>query len=182
MPGMRNRRGDEQQRFTFLPMTEALVSAAELEVGGDDTRSDPESGLDVQSLCRLALDVLAGAGIDAGRLDLHFVDEEVMADLNQEHMGHSGPTDVLSFPLELDAADIGPTMLGDIVVCPAVVTRQAAEHVGSVDGEFQLLVIHGVLHVLGHDHVEPEETLAMQRRERHYLASVGVEHPDAAPR
>lgn len=162
-------------------MSEALVSAAELEVGGVDARSNAPEPVALESLCQLALEVLIGEGIDGGRLDIHLVDEAEMADLNEEHMGHVGSTDVLSFPLELESESVGPTMLGDIVLCPSVAVRQASDHVGSIAGEFQLLVIHGVLHVLGHDHVEPPETLRMQALERHYLASVDVVHPVGPP-
>ena len=100
----------------------------------------------------------------------------------------TGPTDVLAFPLE-DPIDAGrwpdsgstgpdreppeiaelPLLLGDVVVCPAVAARQAPEHAGSYDDEIALLVVHGVLHVLGMDHADPEEAAAMQARERELL-------------
>jgi len=67
-----------------------------------------------------------------------------------------------------EPADL-PLLLGDVVVCPAVAERQAPEHAGSYDDELALLVVHGVLHVLGHDHAEPDETAAMQARERDLL-------------
>jgi probable rRNA maturation factor len=62
-----------------------------------------------------------------------------------------------------------PLLLGDVVVCPSVAERQAPEHAGGYDDELALLVVHGVLHVLGHDHAEPEETAVMQARERALL-------------
>ena len=73
--------------------------------------------------------------------------------------------------LELDEL---PSLLGDVVVCPTVAARQAPEHAGpshdgSVDDEIALLVVHGILHVLGMDHAEPEETAAMQAKERSLL-------------
>jgi probable rRNA maturation factor len=61
-------------------------------------------------------------------------------------------------------------LLGDVVVCPAVAARQAPKHAGTYDDELALLVVHGVLHVLGHDHAEPDETVAMRARERDLLA------------
>ena len=111
-----------------------------------------------------------------------------MADLNKRFMGADGPTDVLAFPLD-DPIDAGrwpdsgstgpdreppevaelPMLLGDVVVCPAVAARQAPEHAGSYDDELALLVVHGVLHVLGMDHADPEEAAAMQARERELL-------------
>ncbi len=144
----------------------------------------------------LAARTLTGEGVSAGRLDLIFVDSEEMAALNEAHMGQPGPTDVLSFPLDgwadddtggvaegadpepPEAQDRPPLHLGDVVVCPEVATGQAAGHCGTVEAELALLVIHGVLHVLGHDHAEPEETAVMRDRERHHLAGLGLGHPD----
>jgi probable rRNA maturation factor len=111
-----------------------------------------------------------------------------MAELNKRFMDADGPTDVLAFPID-DPVDAGrwpdagstgpdrdgpepgdlPLLLGDVVVCPAVASRQAPEHAGSYEDEMALLVVHGVLHVLGHDHVGPEETAAMQAKERSLL-------------
>ena len=62
-----------------------------------------------------------------------------------------------------------PVLLGDVVVCPAIAAAQAADHAGTLDDELALLVVHGVLHVLGHDHAEPDETAADARRERALL-------------
>jgi probable rRNA maturation factor len=70
-----------------------------------------------------------------------------------------------------------PCHLGDVVVCPSVATDQAADHAGDLESELTLLIVHGVLHVLGHDHAEPDETRAMQERERHHLRRHGVRHP-----
>ncbi len=74
-------------------------------------------------------------------------------------------------------------LLGDVVICPAVAARNAPEHAGSYDDEMALLVVHGVLHVLGMDHAEPDEAEAMRAREAELLArfhgavSVGTEIP-----
>jgi len=135
----------------------------------------------------VARSCLIGEGVARGHLDLAFVDGAEMADLNQTHMGSTGPTDVLSFPL--DAADMGdpdavvsssevPVHLGDIVVCPAVARAQAGDHTGTYEAEMTLLVIHGVLHILGHDHAEPDEAETMVGRERHYLEAAGFTHPN----
>ena len=90
-----------------------------------------------------------------------------------EHMGEHGPTDVLSFPLDsfddFAGAMPGPVLLGDVVVCPAVASDAAPTHAGTLDDELALLVVHGILHVLGHDHAEPGETRMMRERERALL-------------
>jgi probable rRNA maturation factor len=133
-------------------------------VGRDDQDDEP---VDVERWSGLATAVLEDEGAD-GELNLLFVDETAMADLNVEHMGHPGPTDVLSFPI--DGADAGPDgLLGDVVVCPAVARRQAPEHAGTYEDELALLVVHGVLHVLGHDHAEPAEAAVMRDREAAHL-------------
>lgn len=146
----------------------------------------------------LALELGEGRADPAveGRLDLIFVDPDTMAELNREHMGADYATDVLAFPL--DGADdelelvfpagpdgpdgeAGPDApvrhLGDVVVCPQVARAQAAEHAGHEEAELTLLVVHGVLHVLGHDHAEDDERLAMQARERLHLGRYGFAHP-----
>ena len=154
----------------------------------DDERAAPETGLpvDVDDCRALIADVLDHEGLGQRDLEVHvhLVDEEPMADLNAEHMGGVGPTDVLSFPLE-DPADLDPArvatdqsgaplLLGDIVLCPSVAERQAAEHAGDHDTEIALLLVHGVLHLLGHDHAEPAEEAVMQERERVHLARHGM--------
>ena len=126
----------------------------------------------------LAERVLESEGITAGELTLAFVDEADMAELNEEHMGETYATDVLSFPLDADAVvavgemrdvDAAPVLLGDVVVCPSVAKANAPEHAGVLDDELALLVVHGVLHVLGHDHAELDDTAQMQTRERALL-------------
>ena len=143
-------------------------------VGADE---QDEIDVDVDRWTRLARAVLETER-RRGELTLTFVDRDEIAELNAEHLGHAGPTDVLSFPLDddIDAAGaIGtrprgiPVLLGDVVVCPAVAAAQAVGHAGTLDDELALLVVHGVLHVLGHDHAEPAETATMRRRELELL-------------
>lgn len=132
--------------------------------------SDEQSDVDVDGdrWAGLAADVLR-AGNASGELTLTFVDRDEIAALNREHMGGDGPTDVLSFPLDSAAADDvaapGPRLLGDVVVCPAVAAENAPMHAGTLDDELALLTVHGVLHVLGHDHADPEDARAMRARE-----------------
>lgn len=154
-----------------------------------DGHDETAAGCDqLDRLCDVARQTLLGEGVDGGHLDLILVDTDRMAELNTEHMGHNGPTDVLSFPLDGPDLDLGgPDLagldpsealhLGDIVVCPQVAEAQAAQHSGGYDSELTLLVVHGVLHVLGHDHAEPDETTRMQAREREHMARHGFGHP-----
>lgn len=144
--------------------------------------------VDVTRWGDLARNVLVAEGVSGDvELALLFVDEATMAELNERFMGHQGPTDVLAFPIDDDDVVIGrspdassagpdrgpiddvPLLLGDVVVCPAVAARNAPSHAGTYDDELALLVVHGILHVLGMDHAEPEETTLMQARERELL-------------
>ena len=105
-------------------------------------------------------------------LSVLFVDESAIASLNARFLGHDGPTDVLSFPIEDDPAEAGelPVLLGDVVICPEVAWRNAPEHAGSYDDELALLLVHGILHLLGMDHVLTHEAERMEERERQLLA------------
>ena len=96
-------------------------------------------------------------------LNLILVDPEQMTALNVEHMGSSGPTDVLAFPLDTieEAAEDRPSILGDVVLCPDVAAAQAPENNTTTQGEIEMLTVHGILHLLGHDHAEPEEAATM---------------------
>jgi probable rRNA maturation factor len=134
-------------------------------VADERSESDsPEVVVDVERWCRLALDVLVDSDA-VGELTLSFVDSDDIAELNLEHMGKPGPTDVLSFPMDDEPVVGVPTLLGDVVISPAVAAAQFADHAGTLDDELALLVVHGVLHVLGHDHAEPDETAVMRARE-----------------
>ncbi len=171
---------------TVTAYSSCHLTAADLEVYAQDVRArdthTDDEAVDVRTLGQLVLDTLAHLHVSRGRIDLMFVDQAQISDLNLEHMGQSGPTDVLSFPLDspgLQTSGEVPVHLGDVMICPAVARAQAREHMGSEAGEFALLTIHGVLHILGHDHAAPDETRVMQQLERTLLATLGFAHPDA---
>jgi probable rRNA maturation factor len=129
--------------------------------------------LDANRWAHLAAGVLRSEGCH-GELTLTFVDRAEIASLNEEHMGVDGPTDVLSFPLDAlepfhEGVDATPVLLGDVVICPAVAAESAPSHAGSIDDELALLTVHGVLHVLGHDHADPGDSARMRTRELELL-------------
>lgn len=102
----------------------------------------------------------------ASELSIMLVDEVAMATLHEQFMDEPGSTDVLSFPMDElregtpdELSDEG--ILGDVVICPAVAQRQAETAGHSTEVEMRLLLTHGVLHLLGHDHAEPEEHRVM---------------------
>ena len=147
-----------------------------------------------KALCEQVLNSVPLAGVL--EFSLLFVDENEMAKLNELHMGYKGPTDVLAFPIDeqlvTEPEDTGlwnrlklrnqsnfpdqKILLGDVVVCPSVANRNAAEnaesysgHSGNLKSELDLLVVHGVLHVLGMDHANSAEEKEMQAAERVHL-------------
>ena len=118
------------------------------------------------------------------QLSIVLVDEDHIAGLNAEYMGKAGPTDVLSFPIEDFSAgtvapdgDGPPLMLGDIAICPSVVRRNAETAGVAFEDEMALMVVHGILHLLGRDHMTDEEAEEMEQREREILALVGRVRP-----
>ena len=148
-----------------------------------------ELPIDLDRWVALARGALVDEGVRGlAEVSLIFADEPTIADLNQQFLGKAGPTDVLSFPIDAepdlsgrvpDAGGSGPgepptpempQLIGDIVICPSVAARNALEHEVSFDDEVALLVVHGVLHLLGWDHVIDEEAERMEARERELLA------------
>lgn len=142
----------------------------QVEVIVDDQQTDVE--IDAHRWAALAAAVMHAEG-ERGELTLTFVDPDEIAELNREHMGVDGPTDVLSFPLDALDEPIGgePVLLGDVVVCPAVAKAAAPDHAGTLDDELALLVVHGCLHVVGYDHADPDETAVMRAREMELLVA-----------
>lgn len=116
--------------------------------------------VDTDRLTRLAHHVLRRLEVPVElELSVTCVDRRPIAELNMAHMGTAGPTDVLAFPID-DVDDVipgVPGLLGDVVLCPAVAATQAGDHGRSVEDELDLLLVHGVLHLVGHDHVAAEE-------------------------
>ncbi len=148
-----------------------------------------EVPVDIEHTAGLVRAVLAAEGVRGhAELSVLFITEDSIAELNERFMGKAGPTDVLAFPIDaaevelsplpplstgpdrapIDPSDL-PLLLGDVVVCPAVAARQAPDHAGNLADELALLIVHGTLHVLGHDHAEPDEAVAMRARERELL-------------
>jgi probable rRNA maturation factor len=138
----------------------------------------------------LAESVLTAEGVRGNaELSVLFVEEEDMTQLNHRFLGEDGPTDVLAFAIDEEPVESGrspdsggtgpgwvppepadmPTLLGDVVICPSVAWRNAPDHAGTYEDELALLVVHGILHLLGMDHVDEDEATTMERRERELL-------------
>jgi probable rRNA maturation factor len=140
-----------------------------------------------EDLVKVARHVLDALGVSPlAELAITLVDVEHMTELHVKWMGEPGPTDVLSFPMdELDLRgsrgaghaheekpdDTLPMMLGDVVLCPVVAEKQAKDAGHSFEDELHLLTTHGILHLVGFDHAEPEEHAEMFGLQGELLAS-----------
>lgn len=120
--------------------------------------------VDGDHLRRLARHVLAQRGVPPRfELSVACVDVAEMAALKGRHLGEHAPTDVLAFPLDAAGDEGGgePMLLGDVVLCPQVAVAQAAERGVTAEDELDLLLVHGILHLLGYDHVDAGERAEM---------------------
>ena len=161
----------------------------------NDTRG---SGLDTRRLKRVARALLQAMGENASTLSISLVDDREIQNLNRDHRGKDKATDVLSFPLnpsDSEEKSTGATtsvsarpprakpagsperMLGDVVISVDTARRQAAEYDAPLENEIHRLLIHGILHVLGHDHEEPRERAVMEAEERRLAAAIGMPWP-----
>ena len=115
---------------------------------------------------------------DNTEVSISFVDDDTIADLNERYRGLARPTDVLSFECDgvddeasEDADDAPVFELGDIVIAPDVAERQTKEFGTTLEEEVSLLLVHGVLHLCGYDHIEDDEAEVMEAREDEILAA-----------
>lgn len=117
-------------------------------------------------------------------LSLRIVDEDESRRLNHQYRGKDRPTNVLSFPFEapegVPAEEIG-NYLGDLVICAPVVAREAAEQHKTPAAHWAHMVVHGVLHLRGYDHIEEAEAQVMEDKEREVLDGLGFSDPYADP-
>lgn len=116
------------------------------------------------------------AGNGSGSLAIRIVDEAESAALNQQWRGKHGPTNVLSFSLDIPPS-VPVAELGDVVICAPVVVREAAKQHKQIEAHWAHMVVHGVLHLLGHDHNNEPDALRMELIETEILADLGFPDP-----
>ncbi len=139
----------------------------------------------IVSVARYALDKMSVSQL--AELSIVIVENDVMADLHERWMDLSGPTDVMAFPMDEYGSSGGPepgesgaAMLGDIVLCPSFAEEQARKAGHGLAEELHLLTVHGVLHLLGYDHAEPEEEREMFSLQNRLLADFRQARAEAA--
>ena len=142
----------------------------------------------IASVARFALETMRVSA--AAELCVTAVTTDTMSELHERWMDEPGPTDVMSFQMDElldesrrpDAPDMGPALLGDIVLCPEFATAQAETAGHGLDDELHLLTVHGVLHLLGYDHAEPDEEREMFALQNKLLAQWRTSREQAAAR
>lgn len=135
------------------------------------------SGIDRRALISTAQRLLAQVGENNAALSVSFVDDAAIRHLNRQYRAKDRPTDVLSFTLDGDSRVGVERMLGDIVISVETARRQAAEYGAPLQDEVYRLLIHGLLHLKGHDHHEPAQRRVMRREERRLADSVALPWP-----
>ena len=185
----------QQDRQVYLSVDEPFSGRILSDILGDDQGTSPEDWL--LGIVQAALDV-ALEGTEAAQMSLLITGDETVHSLNAQFRGLDEVTDVLSFSAEhpghwegeagplSDSVETGDfdfvmppgehSPLGEVIVSYPQAQRQAEERGEPLEHEMALLVVHGVLHLTGHDHVEPEETALMQSKERTALATLNIQN------
>lgn len=151
----------------------------------DFSEEDRVSQKILEEMEQAAIQCVTREGIDPEQCEVSvsFVEDVEIQQLNREYREIDKVTDVLSFPLYENPEEIRtaqkmfpdqPVELGDVVICTQVAQQQAAEFGHSTEREFLYLFVHSVCHLLGYDHMEPEDKKVMRAREEEVLEALGV--------
>lgn len=133
-------------------------------------------GLPAADDFRCWVDAALSGRRDEAELTIRVVDEPESAELNGTYRHKQGPTNVLSFPFEAPPGVELP-LLGDIVICAPVVAREAVEQGKTAAAHWAHMTVHGCLHLLGYDHIEPAEAEIMETLEKDVLSALGYADP-----
>ncbi|WP_377893850.1 rRNA maturation RNase YbeY [Alteromonas sp. R78001] len=120
--------------------------------------------------------VLVAENTGEQEVTVRFTDDEESQTLNHEYRGKDKPTNVLSFPFEVPPG-IEMNLLGDLVICVPVIMREAQEQDKTPTNHYAHMVIHGILHLLGYDHIDDADADIMEAKEIRILASLNIGNP-----
>lgn len=150
-----------------------MITEIDVQLAVDsDTDGEPPSSSEIRTWVEAALT----GRREESELTIRIVGEAEIQALNRDYRHKDAPTNVLSFPFEAPA-EVELPLLGDVVICAAVVKREAAAQGKSEAAHWAHMVIHGVLHLLGYDHIEPQEADEMEALEIEILAGLGYANP-----
>ncbi|BFT30738.1 rRNA maturation RNase YbeY [Alteromonas sp. D210916BOD_24] len=151
----------------------AIIDYQQAYEGNDDiARAIPSQAL----LTQWANAVLTAEGLSDQEVTIRFTDEAESQQLNHEYRGKDKPTNVLSFPFEAPPG-IEINLLGDLVICAPVISQEAREQEKLVDHHYAHMTIHGMLHLLGYDHIIDTEADIMESKEIAILSTLGIDDP-----
>ena len=120
--------------------------------------------------------VLNYEGLSDQEVTIRFTDEAESQSLNHEYRGKDKPTNVLSFPFEAPPG-IDISLLGDLVICAPVISREADEQKKKVSDHYAHMTVHGLLHLMGYDHIDDADAEEMEGKEVDILATLGIDDP-----
>lgn len=151
----------------------AIVDLQQAYEGNSDSIASIPPIADIQSWANA---VLTAEGLDEQEFTVRFVGEQESQGLNNEYRGKNKPTNVLSFPFEAPPG-IEIPLLGDLVICVPVIISEALEQSKTSHAHYAHMIVHGLLHLLGYDHIENDEAEAMEAKEIAILSTLGIDDP-----